>query len=99
MESTQSSGTRPVHQTVASGFEFKSQGKTIAIGFTEQRLSPHAGSAVSWGRLRPLASLKNWGFRAVNGGDRLAITREGLLQVDRLLHEFFKPEHNTGRYA
>ena len=25
--------------------------------------------------------------------------REGLLQIDRLLHEFFKPEHQTGRYA
>jgi diacylglycerol kinase family enzyme len=29
----------------------------------------------------------------------LASNRDGLLQVDRLLHEFFKPEHNTGRYA
>jgi oxygen-independent coproporphyrinogen-3 oxidase len=46
----------------------------------------------------PLATLQDWGFLQ-NGGDRIAITRQGLLQVDRLLHEFFKPEHNTGRYA
>lgn len=46
----------------------------------------------------PLAKLKEWGFLQ-NGGDRIAITRQGLLQVDRLLHTFFKPEHDTGRYA
>lgn len=46
----------------------------------------------------PLASLKAQGFLS-NGGDRIGLTREGLLQVDRLLHEFFKPEHRTGRYA
>jgi hypothetical protein len=34
--------------------EFKSNGKAIAIGFTEQQLSPHAGSALFWGWLRPL---------------------------------------------
>jgi len=46
----------------------------------------------------PLATLKEWGF-LTNGGDHIGVTREGLLQIDRLLHEFFKPEHNTGRYA
>lgn len=54
MKTTQSSGTRPVHQTVAGGFEFKSRGKAIAVEFTNQRLSPHAGSATFWGWLRPL---------------------------------------------
>lgn len=44
----------------------------------------------------PLATLKSWGF-LTNGGDRIAVTREGLLQVDRLLHEFFLPEHRTNR--
>jgi len=29
----------------------------------------------------------------------LRLTREGLLQVDRLVHEFFLPEHRTARYA
>jgi hypothetical protein len=57
MKSTPSSSTRPVHQTVAGGFEFKAQGKAIAIEFTDQRLSAHAGSATFWGWLRPL----DWG--------------------------------------
>lgn len=52
MKTTQSSGTRPVHQTVASGWEFKSGGQTIAIEFSDQRLSPHAGSGTFWGWLR-----------------------------------------------
>jgi hypothetical protein len=53
MKNTQSQGDGPVHQTVAGGFEFKSDGKTIAMEFTDQRLSPHAGSATFWGWLRP----------------------------------------------
>jgi hypothetical protein len=52
MKSTQSSDTRPVHQTVAEPFEIKTGRKTIAIGFRDQRLSPHAGSATFWGWLR-----------------------------------------------
>lgn len=52
MKTTQSSGPRPVHQTVAPELECKVAGKAIAIGFTEQRLSPHAGSATFWGWLR-----------------------------------------------
>jgi oxygen-independent coproporphyrinogen-3 oxidase len=49
----------------------------------------------------PLGRLRDWGFLREDegGGDRIGITREGLLQVDRLLHEFFKPEHRGGRYA
>ena len=54
MKTTQSSGTRPVHQTVAGKFEVKGADKSITIGFTDQRLSPHAGSATFWGWLRPL---------------------------------------------
>lgn len=46
----------------------------------------------------PLATLKDQGF-LTNGGDRIGLTRDALLQVDRLLYEFFKPEHKTGRYA
>jgi len=54
MKTTQSSGTGPVHQTVAPKLEFKSNGKAIAIELTDQRLSPHAGTATFWGWLRPL---------------------------------------------
>jgi len=47
---------------------------------------------------KPLATLKDWGF-LTNGGDQIGVTRDGLMQIDRLLHQFFKPEHETGRYA
>lgn len=46
----------------------------------------------------PLALIKEQGF-LVEDGDTIGLTRDGLLQVDRLLQEFFKPEHRTGRYA
>ena len=55
MNTTPSSGTRPVHQTVAPKQGFKSNGKAIAMEFTGQRHSPHAGTAPFWGWLRPLA--------------------------------------------
>jgi oxygen-independent coproporphyrinogen-3 oxidase len=42
--------------------------------------------------------LKDWGFLTVND-DLLVLNREGLLQVDRLLHEFFLPQHRNARYA
>jgi oxygen-independent coproporphyrinogen III oxidase len=46
----------------------------------------------------PLALLKDWGCLTVDG-DRIVLTRDALLQVDRLLMEFFKPEHRSTRYA
>src|SRR5688572_11790168 len=46
----------------------------------------------------PLQTLKDWGFLTVEG-DSIILNREGLLQVDRLLHEFFLPEHKNARYA
>src|SRR5271165_6432018 len=58
MKTTQSSGTRPVHQTVAPAFNFKCGAKAIAVGFTDQQLSPHAGSATFWGWLHPSGWIK-----------------------------------------
>ena len=46
----------------------------------------------------PLQTLRDWGFLSVDG-DRVLLNREGLLQVDRLLQEFFLPEHRNTRYA
>ena len=46
----------------------------------------------------PLAGLQAWGALGVEG-DSLRLTREGLLQVDRLVQEFFLPEHRGARYA
>ena len=45
-----------------------------------------------------LARLQSWGALVVEG-DWLRLTRDGLLQVDRLVHEFFLPEHRAARYA
>jgi oxygen-independent coproporphyrinogen-3 oxidase len=46
----------------------------------------------------PLQRLKDWGYLEQDG-EHLIINREGLLQIDKLLHEFFLPEHQGGRYA
>lgn len=46
----------------------------------------------------PLQTLHDWGFLTVEG-DRIRLNRDGLLQIDRLLHEFFLPEHKNARYA
>ncbi len=45
-----------------------------------------------------LAKLRDQGFLTVDT-DCLRLNREGLLQVDRLLHEFFLPQHRSARYA
>jgi oxygen-independent coproporphyrinogen III oxidase len=46
-----------------------------------------------------LAWLQSEGFGSVSG-DCIALNRDGLLQVDKLLHEFFLPEHrNWTRYT
>ncbi len=45
-----------------------------------------------------LARLQEWGFLAAMGDD-LRLNRDGLLQADRLVHEFFLPPHRDARYA
>ncbi len=45
-----------------------------------------------------LGWLASEGFAHV-GADEVTLTRDGLLQVDRLLHEFFLPRHRGGRYT
>lgn len=52
MNNCQSSGSSPVHQTVAERIVFKSAGHAIQIQFTDQRLSAHAGTATFWAFLR-----------------------------------------------
>ena len=82
MKTTQSSGTRPDHQTVAAPLEFKSGGKAIAIEFTEQQLSPHAGSAVFWGWVQQ----KDWCQRlAVALPHPLPVSNNKLLPLEKAL--------------
>ena len=47
---------------------------------------------------KPLRTLQDWGFATLDG-DEWLLNREGLLQIDRLLHEFFLDEHRNARYA
>ena len=47
---------------------------------------------------KPLETIKEWGYATIDG-DNLTLNRDGLLQVDRLLHEFFLDEHRNARYA
>ena len=46
----------------------------------------------------PLRHLQESGYLRVSNGT-VRLTRQGLLQVDRLLPEFFLPEHRNARYA
>jgi oxygen-independent coproporphyrinogen-3 oxidase len=45
-----------------------------------------------------LQRLQDWGFLSVQD-DQILLNRDGLLQVDRLLHEFFLPQHKNVRYV
>jgi oxygen-independent coproporphyrinogen-3 oxidase len=46
----------------------------------------------------PLGRLQEQGFLTADE-DSLRLNRDGLLQVDKLLHEFFLPQHQSARYA
>ena len=45
-----------------------------------------------------LERMREWGYLTARG-DELFLNRDGLLQVDRLVHEFFLPPHQDARYA
>ena len=47
----------------------------------------------------PAAAPCTTGVLARSRAAKCVLNREGLLQVDRLLHEFFLPEHRNARYA
>lgn len=46
----------------------------------------------------PLRELRDQGFLTIDKSS-LRLNRDGLLQVDKLLHAFFLPEHRNARYA
>jgi oxygen-independent coproporphyrinogen III oxidase len=46
----------------------------------------------------PFKGLVDAGYLDISG-ETVRLKREGLLQVDRLLHGFFLPEHRNVRYA
>lgn len=46
----------------------------------------------------PLNIISAWGYAVVDT-EKVVLSRDGLLQVDRLLQEFFLPQHRNVRYA
>jgi oxygen-independent coproporphyrinogen-3 oxidase len=46
----------------------------------------------------PMSKLSHDGF-LTHDKEGLRLNREGLLQVDKLLHDFFLPEHRNAGYA
>ena len=46
----------------------------------------------------PLKTIQDWGYLTIDG-DTIRLNRDGLLQVDRLIHEFFLEQHRNARYA
>ena len=46
----------------------------------------------------PFNTLKEWGYLSIQKG-QILLNRAGLLRADRLLHEFFLPEHRHVRYT
>ena len=64
MKKNQSQDDGPLHQTVAEGIEFKVGVKSIAVEFTEQQLSAHAGQCHVLGVVA---------FDAVGGGAGSAV--------------------------
>jgi len=87
MKPQQSSATRPVHQTVAGEFEFKTSGQSIAIGCTDQRPSPHAGSATFWGWLRGVDWISTLSKVLPHA---LPLSNNHLLSVEKAHHELVK---------
>ena len=68
---------------------------TVRPGYFQQKY--HADPL---SRFAPqLASLQAEGFLAELTPGRIALTREGLMRVDTLLHRFFLPEHTGIRYT
>jgi oxygen-independent coproporphyrinogen-3 oxidase len=47
----------------------------------------------------PLAAIEAAGYLAARTPDHIALTRDGLLRVDVLLHRFFLPQHQNIRYT
>jgi len=66
----------------------------VAYGYFRDKFGVDPGRRFS----EALDRLKDWGM-VVPGADEVVVQRQGLLQIDRLLQEFFLPEHRNARYA
>jgi hypothetical protein len=97
MKKNQSEDNGPHHQSVADAFEFKGAGKSIAVEFTDQKLSAHAGSAVFWAWLhgaRWRAKLsEHLPHRAPTSNNHLSAVDKALAFTHGLLCEARKLTH------
>jgi len=77
MKKNQSKGNGPHHQTVTEEVKFESAGRSIKIEFTDQQLSPHAGTATFWSFVQAsgLGRLHRLGSLSVTLGDWLILPR------------------------
>ncbi len=95
-------GALPVHRALTATDderlirEFVLQLKlgSVSISYFNQKFATDVLTRFA----QPLQTLKDWGFLTVQE-DIISINRDALLQIDRLLHEFFLAEHKNARYA
>src|SRR5437868_3669492 len=97
MKKNQSQDDSPLHQTVAEGFEFRNGGKSIAVEFTDQKLSSHAGSAAFWawlhGREWSGKLAEHLPHRAAGSNNHLTAVEKALAFTHGLLCEARKLTH------
>jgi oxygen-independent coproporphyrinogen-3 oxidase len=95
-------GQRPIYRGLAPSDDERLIRETILqlkLGQLDQRYFARKFGVDLLARFaEPFARLRGWGFLTVDG-DHLRLNRDGLLQVDRLLHEFFLPQHRDIRYT
>ncbi|MCP5110767.1 MAG: radical SAM protein, partial [bacterium] len=71
----------------------------MKLGYVQRDYFQHKfGVNIEQRFAEPLGDLQNRGLLEVDENS-LRLNRDGLLQVDKLLHEFFLPEHRNVRYA
>jgi hypothetical protein len=97
MKTYQSTDESPRHQTVADGYEFKNGEKAIAVEFTDQKLSAHAGSAPFWAWLHGAGwewmLAKHCPHRAPTSNNYLTAVEKALAFTHGLLCEARKLTH------
>lgn len=97
MKKNQSQDDSPLHQTVAEGYEFRNGRKAIAVEFTEQKLSAHAGSVPFWawlhGRKWSAELAAHLPHRAAASNNHLTAVEKALAFTHGILCEARKLTH------
>jgi len=96
------SGRLPAHRAYALSaeenyireFALQLKAGSVATAPFEKKFGRHPAEQFAG----PLAILRDRGV-LIETGTRIGLTRAGLTQADRLIFEFFLPEHQAGRFA